>query len=289
MAVDRPTARASKWLSPPDKVDFDGRTHFALVSVNFSTTRYLKLMLLTLCEQDDLTSLNRVVIVDNGSRDGGREFVDRLGVAISHLVVVRRRWRLHHGPAMRHGVRALDRADRDDVVRSNVLLFCDADVVFRSPDALSRLATEFDQGAALAGEPRRTIDAGGPDIQASFFAVRRDVYARRDVRPLVHGGAPARAMQSSVARAGLEIGEFRGNRDGMILHRGRTGVAAAAEHHPRHAYASVQRNRAHFMGVRHGQEIWTAVEERYGDLLHVESEAALVRYLAERLNGSRQA
>ncbi|MBW2510009.1 MAG: hypothetical protein JRE81_15375, partial [Deltaproteobacteria bacterium] len=39
---------------------FDGQPRLALVTVNFSTTRYLKLMLITLAEQDDLGRIHRV-------------------------------------------------------------------------------------------------------------------------------------------------------------------------------------------------------------------------------------
>src|SRR5262249_58076320 len=48
---------------------FDGDPRFALLTVNFSTTRYLKLMFLTLTEQEALSRVRRVVVVDNRSRD----------------------------------------------------------------------------------------------------------------------------------------------------------------------------------------------------------------------------
>jgi hypothetical protein len=53
-------------MGPP----FDGEPRFALISVNYSTTRYLKLMLLTLAEQSSLQLLKRIILVDNCSRDG---------------------------------------------------------------------------------------------------------------------------------------------------------------------------------------------------------------------------
>ena len=63
-----------KRMGPP----FDGEPRFALITVNYSTTRYLKLMLLTLAEQSSLKLLKRIILVDNGSRDGGSSFLREL-------------------------------------------------------------------------------------------------------------------------------------------------------------------------------------------------------------------
>lgn len=48
------------------------RPRFALITVNFSTIRYLKRLLLTLYEQEHLGVLHRLV-VDDGDRDGGAD------------------------------------------------------------------------------------------------------------------------------------------------------------------------------------------------------------------------
>jgi Glycosyl transferase family 2 len=281
MAVDRTWARLPNRLTPARDVPFDGDARFALITVNFSTTRYLKLMLLTLSEQDSPSRLGRVIVVDNGSRDGAESFLQRLQ-HVRGVHVVRRRHRLHHGPAMRAGVRALDHVDARDPRPANVLLFCDTDVIFRDVRTLGLLGELFDGGAALAGEVRPRPE--GADIQASFFAVRRDVAARPGVAPLVHDGAPARRQQASIWRSGLVVADFPSNGGGFVLHRGRTGVAAAAARHPAHQYASA-RAAPHFMGVRDGAAIWQAVEDRWVDLLHPTAEERLADELAERLGG----
>src|SRR5262249_37178882 len=68
--------------STPDRTasvpPFDGDPRFALLTVNFSTTRYLKLMLLTLTDQDALSRVQRIIVVDNRSRDGGLPFLRAL-------------------------------------------------------------------------------------------------------------------------------------------------------------------------------------------------------------------
>ncbi len=283
MAVDRVVATSWKRIGPARlSVPLDDDPRFALITVNFSTTRYLKLMLLTLSEQEDLGLLHRIVVVDNGSRDGGGEFLDRLDERVERLHVVHRRHWLGHGPGMRAGVRALDRIDSGTERPANLLLFCDTDIVFRRPETVMVLA-----GTALSGEPAvfGEVRAGAnerADIQASFFAVRRDAYARRVVSPLVHDGAPAYRLQQAIVGAGLSMTNVPTNHGGLILHRGRAGVEAAGRYRPRHHYAAVRDDQPHFMGVPGGAAIWSEIESRHAELLDVDAEAELLDVLSER-------
>jgi len=168
------------------------------------------------------------------------------------------------------------------------VLFCDTDVVFRDPRGFATVAQAIGEtGAALVGEVRAGANVE-PDIQASFFAVRRDVLARRDVAPLVHDGAPAYRMQRSIWAAGLPVVNLPTNHGGLILHRGRAGVEAAARHRPRHEYAQVTTS-PHFMGVPGGAAIWAEVEGRWAHLLEPTREDELVACLADRLGGLRTA
>lgn len=282
MLVDRLVAMPWKRFGPGYVAEpVRGDPRLAMVIVNFSTTRYLKLLLLTLAEQEHLGLLHRIVLVDNGSRDGGRELVARLDDRIPAVHAVLRRHRLGHGPGMRAGVRALDRIDGRSDRPANLLLFCDADVVFRSPDVLSALAgTALASEPALVGEIRRAY--AEPDIQASFFMVRRDVHARRGVPPLVHDGAPAYRMQRAIFRSGSTVVDLRTNHGGLILHRGRAGIEAAQRYRPRHAYAAVRDAGPHFMGVPDGARIWAEVELRHADLLDPSAEDQLLVVLADR-------
>lgn len=282
MRTDQIAAIARHRLAPPRRVPLGTDPRLALVTVNFSTTRYLKLMLLTLGEQDRLDVLARVVVVDHASRDGGPTFLARLSQEVPRLHLVTRRHFLHHATGMRAGVRALDRVDGSDPAAANLLLFCDPDVVFRSPHTLGLVAdAAVGARAAVLGEPRPRTGAI-PSIQASFYVVARGVYARRDVCPPVHHGSPTYWQQLSVRRAGLPVVDFPSNHGGHILHRGRAGVAAAARYRPHHPYATVRAG-AHFMGVRGGAEAWAEIEGRYGPLLSEGNENELLEVLADRL------
>ena len=265
---------------------FDGDPRFALLIVNFSTTHYLKLLLLTLGEQHELEFVHRIVIADNDSRDGGQAFLRALSARVARVELVQHRRFLNHARGMRGALRALDRVEAHvpEAERTNLLLFCDTDVVFRNPETLFDLAAAtVANDAALVGELRKVYEY--PDVQASFFVVRRDSYERPDVPPWMNHGAPAYALQRGIWRAGLTVVDFPTNQGGYVLHRGRAGVVAAHDYVPRHSYATVANSMPHFMGVPGGAEIWAAIEARYADLLERQSEARLLDVLADRFSG----
>jgi hypothetical protein len=283
MVADRMVAIPWKRFGPqPTSVPLDDDPRFALVTVNFSTSRYLKLLLLTLSDQEHLGLLHRIVVVDNGSRDGGAELLDRLTERVDRLHVVHRRRWLGHGPGMRAGVRALDHIEAGTERPANLLLFCDTDVVFRAPDALASLAgTALASRPALIGEVRIGVNPH-PDIQASFFVISREVYARREVAPPVHDGSPGYRLQRSIFDAGLPVADVPTNHGGLLLHRGRAGVEAASRFRPGHHYAGLPNDEPHFMGVPDGGAIWTEIEQRHAALLEPPAEDELIDILAER-------
>ncbi len=280
--IDQGWALVRRRIQPPLAVEaFDGDVRFAVVTVNFSTSRWLALMLLTLGEQRGLDRVRRVVVVDNASRDDGRNLPRALAAHGARVSVIENRLWLSHGRGMRSGLRRLDALERALPAheRTNVVLFVDTDVVFRDETTLERLATLFaTQGVAAAGELRHGLYPV-PEAQASFLAVRRDHLARHDVAPWVDHGAPAYWLQRSLWRAGLSIADFPSNRGGFVLHRGRSGVAAAQRHHPRRSYGSAS-HEPHFMAIAGGAEIWSAIESRWAPLLA--DEPALVAHLATR-------
>jgi hypothetical protein len=103
--LDEAWAICSKKIRPPRSVPpFQGPARFSLVTVNFSTTYYLKLMLLTLCEQENLEQLSRIIIVDNDSRDGGIDFLERLASENERIYLIKNKFNCTHA----HGTRVGD-------------------------------------------------------------------------------------------------------------------------------------------------------------------------------------
>lgn len=283
MRLDQAWALSTRRVVRPRAVGRGDATRLALASVNFSTTHFVKLMLLTLSGQERLGLIQRIVLVDNGSRDGGPPFLRELDRRVPRLHLVERTRFLHHAAGLRAAVRALDRLDARDPEPASHILFCDPDIVFRSPTAIASVAEVAQRQAAdLVGElrPRRGAE---PSIQASFVAVSREALARPDVRPFVHHGSPAYWLQQSIWRAGLVVAHFPSNHGGYVLHRGRAGVAAAGRHRRWHPYASVPRSAPHFMGVPDGQSIWAQVEVDHARLVHPSHEDDLLDHLEHSL------
>jgi hypothetical protein len=280
--LDQVSTRAVRAVRGPEWAPvFDGAPRFALLTVNFSTTRYLKLMLASLLEQDRPDLLTRIVICDNRSRDGGLPFLRRLAAAVPKVHLVERRLLTSHARGMRACIRTLDGLDRDAPAHeaANVLLECDTDVVFRRPDTLRSLQAVFQPGAvAFAGQLRSDLFPL-PEAQASFLAVRRDWAARADVSPWVNHGSPAYFLQRDIWRAGGKGHDFPSNSGGFVLHRGRTAVAATGEFAILDSHASAPNRQPHFMGVPNGAEIWRQREEDLSRWLPAESEAALIEAL----------
>ena len=289
-AVDRVWAPAAKRWSraprAPHRPTADPRV--ALVTVNLSTTTYLQLMLATLAAQEGLDLLTRVVIVDNGSRDDGLPFLRALATGIDRVTVVERHRFPSHAHGMRAGVAALRRAERGtaEADRATHLLFVDTDVIWRRSDALLDLvAVAVARDAALVGEVRTHGPNPRPDIQASLFLVRRDVYDDPAIPPLLNCGSPAYRLQQGVIDHGATVVDFPTNRGGYTLHRGRSGVVAAAGH-PRHPYAKAVTRTPHFMGVADGARVWSETEAAHASLLGAAGAPALIELLAARLGSA---
>lgn len=286
MLLDQSCVRICHRLTPAREiVPFDGQARIALITVNFSTTHYLKLMLLTLAGQSELKQVTDIVVVDNDSRDGGREFLRKLAKQVPRLVVVENNRFPTHARGMRIGIEAIRKAEcsRPETERSNVYLFCDTDIVFRKTDTLLAVAEKFsDPGVGFVGELRRDLYPY-PEAQASFIAVRRDCYEHPGVIPMVHHGAPAYFMQRSLHQLGVKLADFPSNHGGYILHRGRAGVAATRTFRPGDAHATAAIYHPHYMGIPGGQLIWEEIEKKWSDLLDAHAEDRLLEHLAKSL------
>jgi hypothetical protein len=270
-------------------VPWDGSPRIALLCVNFHTTDYLKLMLLSLARQAHLDLLQQVVIVDNGSAAGDEEFLNALQAPGSRITVVHNRKHRSHAGGMRRGLAALDRLEepRPEHERSNLLLFCDPDVLFLRPDTLAAVAACFDDPAVSHAGEMRTHLRPMPEAQASFLAVRRDWAARPSVSPWVNHGSPAWWMQRDLQRQGGKGARFPSNAGGYILHRGRSAVAATKTAEPSHAYATAPNASPHFMGVTDGAQVWAKQAAEYADLLAPGSACAAARHVTDTLRETR--
>ncbi|MFK8013132.1 MAG: hypothetical protein AB8B80_13915 [Marinicellaceae bacterium] len=281
--LDQFFAVLNKRFNSSDCKNFDGEATFALVTVNFSTTYYLKLMLLTLCEQNNLDKISQIIVVDNHSKDGGTIFLKQLSQSVKKVECVNNYFFKTHARGVRIGIEHLNQLSSKNASNANILMVCDTDIIFRNKDTLNKISEIFESSdAAFVGELRYS-NTVCPQAQASFLCVRRDIYSRIDIKPFVNHGSPAYWMQKSLWKAGLKLHDFKSNHGGFILHRGRSGVAAAKKHHPMSSFAQVENNQAHYMGVENGDQIWQAAEKKYSELLKKENEKSLIDYLSQKL------
>lgn len=284
--IDQAWTLTRRRVQPPSAPPpFDGAPRLAIVTVNRSTTRWLKLMLCTLAEQVDVDLvLHRIVVVDNASRDGGGGFADRLAAAIPLVDAVHNRHFPNHARGARAGLAALEQVEASSPESSatNLVLFVDTDVVFRRPETLVSIVSSLTvNDGAIAGELRTTTHTY-PDVQASFLLARRDWMARKDVRPWVNHGSPSLWLQESIWEAGGTVVDFPSNLGGFVLHRGRAAVHATREFAPRSSYATA-RDEPSYMGVPDGERIWAEIEAQWSTWLAAEREGELIARLAERL------
>lgn len=136
--------------------------------------------------------------------------------------------------------------------------------MFRSPSVLAAALIEHHR--ALVGEVRVGPDPT-PGIQASFVMPARDVLGRRDVPTPLHHGSPTYALQRSIARPGRRVADLPTYRSGLLVHRGRAGVAAAVRHRPRNQHAALANDHPPSMGVPGGARMWAEEEERHANVL----------------------
>ena len=279
-SADQLYAIAEKKLtSRYDADDFDGDARFALITVNYSTCYYLKLMLITLCQQDNLDKLNRILIVDNNSKDGSLPFLQNLEKKIGKVHVLQNTFFCHHARGLRLGIKALSTIEKHEKLKSTLILACDTDIIFRNTKTLTELASVFEnKKASFAGELRYSQSVC-PQAQASFLCFTRESYAQKTTSPLVYHGSPAFWMQRSLWKKGAYLHDFPSNFGGYILHRGRSGVAAAGKYNPLSSFATVTNAQAHYMGVENGESLWQDCEKKYSHLLTKEKENELIDYL----------
>lgn len=273
------------WTTATGVAPWDGAPRIAVLTVNFHTTRWLKAMLLSLGEQDDAHALTDLVIVDNGSRDGGMPFLRALEQAHGKIHVLENARRQHHAGGMRAGLTLLETLDasRNPEERANICLFCDPDLLLLAKDVIERVAECFgDPAHSHAGELRTHLKPI-PEAQASFLAVRRDWMARPGVNPWVNHGSPAWWMQRDITRLGGKAVNLPVYSSGAVLHRGRGAVAATRRYDPRHPYATARRHAPHFMGQAEGQATWDQWTNDRADLLAPGTEHELVELVASAL------
>ncbi len=251
-----------------------------MIVVNFNTLHYLKMMLLSLCGQTAVNRIRAIIIIDNASRDGSCHFLQKLRESGLRIYIVQRRRESSHARNLRKGIQELRKMEKSGAIEPHdTYLIIDPDVLFLRKETLAEAVNAFErQQAALLGE-MRTGNYEIPEAQASFLLIRAHAYHARQTHPFVNHGAPALWLQRSLRSQGFRLCDFPLNKNGYILHRGRSAVERTRRYSKLHAYATVTRANPHYMGLPDGAAVWRKRENEYAPLLTEANERALLAVL----------
>lgn len=266
---------------------YDNCPRIALVTVNFNTLHYLKLFLLTLTDSmvTDPGLLRRIVIVDNASKDGSRNFLHKLE-PVRRISIITNAAGQNHAKGLRTGIKYIDKmeksASKDS--KTNYYLVADTDIIITRKDLWPTLYEIIQkEGPDLLGEIQH--DVGIPYVHPSFMLIKKEAYHGPNVLPFINSGAPAFHLQKSLRAKGAKIIDFPVRKNGYIVHRGRGAISGIRQYSRFHSFATVE-TEEHFHGNSNGKAIWDKVENAYADLLGLNKEAEYIERLEANSTGA---
>jgi|GEM_PF-2103018 glycosyltransferase involved in cell wall biosynthesis len=262
---------------------YDGDPRIAIVIVNFNTVHYLKLLLITLSESlyEYRRLIKQIVIVDNASRDGSKDFLNQFE-SVQGISIVNNGKGLNHANGLRIGIRHIDETEKDipKSGKSNYYLTIDSDVIIIRNDLWADIQEViYQRSPDLLGEIQH--DVGFPYVHPSFMLIKKWAYHREGIIPFINNGAPALYLQQSLRARRAEIVDFPVRKDGYIVHRGRGAIQGVQRYRRFHSYATVS-GQEHFHGNNQGGIIWDAVEKKHAEIIGEPDGKKCAQYIASQ-------
>lgn len=250
-----PTSSEPTLLEPPSGV--------VVVSANYNTKALISLLLWSLHRflGDELCS---VVVVDNGSSDGSTELLQAAADADICKLITNPSNR-HHGPALSQTISSLAKSQLAQNGARPWIWLLDSDcAIVRTDVATSAMAAAMKAKAALVGESY--WNRWNARYQFSGFSLLLDPARiwRPHIGAIPDGGDPIGAFEQSCRENGISCVSFPFTKDGYLIHRGRSTLAAVRERaetsNPHYEWAQ-----SHY--EPHFQEVPTA-QARYVELVN---------------------
>ncbi len=224
-------------------------TGIAIVAVNYNTRDHIALLLWSI-HQTIRDQVRSVVVVDNGSTDGSRVFLEGCAKAgVCDLIA--NDTNRYHGPALNQAVSHLALLERQDPIEPiGWIWLLDSDCVVVRPETLTHAVTAATKhDAALTGERRwdpwhRCNRLAPHSLLLDPAQAWQPTLAAFD-----DGGDPTYELERSCIAARLSVVAFPFVSEGYVVHRGRStlaGVHARGEDDNQHYDWATTHHEPHF-------------------------------------------
>ena len=256
------------WPRPPS----GGRV--AAVIVSYNTVELVAHLLLSLYRVLERDALTEIVLVDNASADGSREFLGALAADGLITLIANDRQR-YHGPALNQALSYL--AQREQLRASvDYVWILDSDAAVLRADTLARgLTTLREERAALAGEFEYLTH---PQGYAQLWSLLLDPWLVWQPRfaPFEEAGAPGARLQRDLRAAGLPLANFPFGAMRYVHHLGSASLRVVASR-------GLETNR-YFAWAKAWEEIVASIHDRpHGPLAYRRFRAGACRRLLTAL------
>ena len=239
------------------------RKNVSIVIVNYNTLLLTACLIYSIYKKINYNDGRlKIVLVDNCSFDGSREFLEILNKH-GYIELVSLKKTMQHGPALRIGIKRIGAFEKNVHMeqKTGTVLILDSDVIVLRGDVLNdsikALYSEGDVAMVAQLQNDSLADEGGYP-HPSCLLLNKDIYELPKTKPFVSGGTPAIELAISVRRNGKKILNFLFRTDSYILHIGRGSLRKVYEYglksNPSYNWASTHAE-PHYHGNEAGKEI----------------------------------
>lgn len=245
----RERLRLTEWPVPVEPPPSPGRPSVAIVVVNHNTRALIARLAFSLHRILGRDQFDRLVVVDNASRDGSAELLGALHGAGLITLIANPRQR-YHGSGLNQAVSWLARRARTGE-RTDVVWALDSDTLVLRRDAVADATAHMrSTGAAIVGQPFGEREGHGPLALCSLMFDPARTW-RRPVAPFGDDGAPERRLLTAAARAGLPAEPFPFLSHSYVLHLGSGTLRAVASGEPANRFYPWARGHAELTYTDH--------------------------------------
>ena len=252
----------------------------AAVTVSYGTRELTAQLVFSLRRVLARGSLERIVVVDNGSRDGSLELLRALEAGGVIELIANRRQR-YHGPGLNQAFSELARSER---LPEHVWILDSDCVVLRADTLHDAVPALRAAGAAMLGQEEPGRGGSHEPLPLNCLLVDPARVWQRGLPPFAHAGDPSERLQRALARRGAKLAPFPFRHGSYVLHLGRGSLRGLVDRgeagNDLFEWAGAH-HEAHFGGHPFGAELHAAFAARYRAAVPDDDPVTLVRACLE--------